>query len=310
MKARVGFVLAIALINASWAYGQAVKRWAVLPAHGPSATANAAIAFVESFTTDALSAKLIGLPGVQLIDRASLDKVLKEQNIQNNDRSSAEAAVRIGKLLGAGQIVLLQVSDASYTTHPETEGNTTRVIGTVVLAASARLVDVETGVIQAQPTSNFQDQTTVSETTKSNGFNFGNIHTPPKQKTTGGDPNVIQKNEWGKAVDAVVAELAAKLAAAAPAAALQKVDSAMVAGIANGSVYINRGSGAGIKAGDKFEVTRQVSLGLTDPETGKPMVQSQRICVLTVERADESNSSGKCDGGLPQPKDVATPMKH
>ncbi|MGC2660528.1 MAG: CsgG/HfaB family protein [Bryobacteraceae bacterium] len=286
---------------------QSQHRWVVVPAYGPLARANAGLAFGEELLTDALTASLTTLSGITLIDRASVDKVLKEQNFQASDRSSPETAVKIGKLLGAGEIVLLELTNASYTLHPEQSGNTTSTKGTVELAASARLIDIETGVILLQPTSSFEDSVLVSETSRFIGVPF---RRPPGQKTTGGDPKVIEDNEWKKADEAVVKELTAKLSAAASGGPVPKLETAMVAGIANGSVYINRGSSAGIKAGDKFQVVREVGVGLTDPQTGKPIVERRRVCILTVVDLSESSSSGTCQGGIPQPKDVAQPLNH
>ena len=298
---------ALNLIAISLASGQ--QRWAVMAARGPAANSNQGIALAESRVTDDLTAQLTRLPGVALIDRASVDKVLKEQNFQNSDRSSPDTAVRIGKLLGVGQMVLLQVYDFSYTTHPVQEGNTTRTMGTIVLRANARMIDVETGVIRAQPSAAFQDSVLVSETTKSQGFQIGTYRRPPSQKTSGGDPKVIADNEWAKADDAVVKDLASKLSTAVPAGSAPKPSSALVAGIANGAVYINRGSAAGIKEGDRFQITREASVGLNDPETGKPIVQKQRVCVLTIVTTAESNASGTCQGGIPQAKDMAEPLR-
>ncbi len=254
------------------------------------------IALVESQLTDNLTAKLAGRAGITLVDRASIDQIIKEQNFQNSDRSSPDTAARIGKLLGVGQIVLVQVVDGSYTQHNDTAGNTTQTIGTVVLRADARLIDVETAVILAEPTASFQDSVQVSEVSRSQGFQIGAYRVPPKTTAKGGDPTVIQHDEWVKAEDSVVGELAGKLTGALANAPLPTAAPALVAGIANGSVYINEGSTAGVKAGDRFQVTREVSVGLTDPATGKPIVQKQQICVLTIVNVDETNSSGSCDG--------------
>lgn len=304
------FAVLLLLNLMAGSFAAAQQRWAIISAHGPAANSNPGIAAVETRLTDELTAQLTGLPGVALVDRASVDRILKEQNFQNSDRSSADTAVRIGKLLGVGQMVLVQVVGASYTTHPEQSGNTTRVIGTVVLRANARMIDVETAVIRAQPSSAFEDSVLVSETTKTQGVQFGAIRGPPKQTTNGGDPKVIQDNEWAKASDAVVKDLGAKLSQAAPVSSGPRPDSgALVAGIANGAVYINRGSAVGIKEGDRFQITREVSVGLTDPETGKPIVQKQRVCVLTIANAAESSASGSCQGGIPQTRDVAEPLK-
>lgn len=310
MKSKFVFLLALGLTASSLLPGQTAQRWAVVSARGPLARGNQGIANLEDRVTDELTSKLTGLPGVALVDRASIDKVLKEQNFQNSDRSSADTAVRIGKLMGVGQIVLLQVTDFSYTTHNDQSGNTTKTIGTIILGANARVIDVETGVIRAQPQSSFQDSVTVSETTKTTGFNLGTIHTPPKQKTTGGDPKVIAENEVSKSIAAVVTDISGKLTGVvSTVSASAKPDTALVAGIANGAVVINRGSSSGIKAGDKLQIVRKVSLGLNDPETGKPMMQKQRVCVLTIVTADEGMATGNCQGGVPQTNDVAEPVK-
>jgi len=309
MQTRKVFPVALILMSSLWVLGQPARRLAIVDANGAAARSNGGIALVESRVTDALTAKLAGRPGLALIDRASIDKILKEQNFQNSDRSSADTAVKIGKLLGAGQIVLVQVVDASYTQHQEGTTNTIQTIGSVVLRANARMIDVESGVILGEPTAAYQDSVQVSKTTKSQGFQFGAMRVPPKTTTEGGDPKVIQDNEWDKAVQSVTNELASKMTSSIENAPGPAAAPALVAGIANGAVYINEGSNAGIKAGDRFQVTREVSVGLTDPTTGQPIVQKQRICVLTITNVDDSNSSGNCDGGLPQSRDVAAPMR-
>jgi hypothetical protein len=308
MRSNSVLLLTLTLLVSSLALAQPARRLAVVEANGQLARSNAAFAFAESQVTDQLTAKLTGKPGITVIDRASIDKIIKEQNFQNSDRSSADTAVRIGKLLGAGQIVMVNVYDGGFTTHQEESGSTTKTIGTQTLRANVRLIDVESAVILAQPSSEFQDTVQVSSVSKSQGYQFGALRVPPKQTSSGGDPKVIQSNEWAKASDAVTSDLAAKLLAAMGSAPGPKAASALVAGIANGSVYINQGSNAGIKVSDKFQVVREVSVGLNDPSTGKPIVQKQTVCVLTIVNVSETSASGTCSGGLPQSKDVAVPM--
>ncbi len=309
MKLQVISWMVLTGIASSVLSAQPPRRWVVVPAHGPMARTNAAYALIEERLTDDLTAGLTTLQGIALIDRASVDKVLKEQNFQNGDRSAPETAVKIGKLLGAGQIVLLQVTNASYTTHPEQSGNTTRTMGTMALSASARLIDIETGVILAQPASSFEDSVLVSEKSSSQAIQYGPFRRPASQKTTGGDPKVIQDNEWKKADDAVVEELTTKLSGSLKAAPALKTETPMVAGISNGLIYLNRGSSTGIQTGDKFRIVREVSVGLNDPETGKPLMENRQVCVFTVVNANEKVSSGTCQGGIPQEKDVAQPLK-
>ena len=309
MRFRMMIVAAAALLGSQLVSAQPARRIAIVEANGPAARSNGGIAMVESRLTDAVTAKLAGKPGLTLVDRASIDRILKEQNFQNSDRSSADTAVRIGKLLGVNQMLLVQVVNASYTQHQQGSGNTVQTIGTVELKANARMVDVETAVILAEPTGSYQDSVQVSETSKSAGFQFGTMRVPPKTKTTGGDPKVIQDNEWDKAIDSVTADLAGKMTTSIASAPVAAMAPPVVAGIANGAVYINEGANAGIKTGDRFQVTRQVSIGLNDPTTGQPMVQKTKICLLTVTTVNDSNASGSCDGGVPQSKDLAEPLK-
>jgi hypothetical protein len=306
MRSNSVVLLTLTLLVSSLALAQ--RRLAVVEANGQMARSNPAFALAESQVTDQLTAKLTGKPGITVIDRASIDRIIKEQNFQNSDRSSADTAVRIGKLLGAGQIVMVNVYDGGFTTHQEESGNTSKTIGTQTLRANVRLIDVESAVILAQPSSEFQDSVQVSSVSKSQGYQFGALRVPAKQTSTGGDPKVIQSNEWAKASDAVTTELATKLLSAMGSAPGPKAASALVAGIANGSVYINQGSNVGIKASDKFQVVREVSVGLNDPSTGKPIVQKQTVCVLTIVNVSETSASGTCQGGLPQSKDVAVSM--
>ena len=287
---------------------QPARRIAILPA-------NDKYAELENHVADSLTGKLAGTSGVTIIDRASTERILKEQNFQNSDRSSLDTAARIGRLVGAGQIVLIRVSSGSYTGHQETSGNTIKSIGTVVLQADARVIDVETAVILGQPASSFQDSAEISETVVkkgSNGIHFGAIQTrptPPSRQTTGSDPKVVENNEWTKAIDAVTTDLAPQLVKVLGGAPGPKAELPLVAGIANGSVFINEGTTSGFKPGDRFQVIRKVDTGLKDPRTQQPITQRKAICILVVNNVDETNSSGTCQGSLPLSGDVAEPLK-
>lgn len=309
MRLRFITLFSVVLVASSLALAQPPRRLAVVEANGQLARTIPAFAFGEMQVTDQLTAKLTSQPGFTVIDRARIDQIIKEQNFQASDRSSPDAAVRIGKLLGAGQIVVVNVYAGGYTTHPEVSGNTTKTYGTQTLRVNARLIDVETAAIMAQPESDFQETVLVSEVSKTPRMQFGTVVVPEKNKSTGGDPLVIQGNEWNKAADAVTTDLATKLVAAMSSAPGPKLASAVVAGIANGSVYIGQGSKAGIKTGDRFQIVREVATGLINPTTGKPIVHKQQVCILTIASVDEDDASGACPGGLPQKDDVAEPVQ-
>jgi len=283
---------------------QAATRLAIVPA-------NSRFSEAENRIVDSLTGKLAGKEGVTIIDRASIERILREQNFQNSDRSSLDTATRIGKLVGARQIVIIQVINGVYSVHTENAKNDVKTIGTVVLQASARVIEVETAVILGQPTSPvFQDSALVSETKTKGPKAYPYYTRPGSQETTGTDPQVVLAQEWQKAVDAVTADLSPKVVTVLASAPAAKAELPLVAGIANGNVFINEGTTSGIKPDDHFQVVRKADTGLKDPKTGQPILQRQKICILVVTNTDENNSSGTCQGGLPQSGDVAEPMRH
>jgi hypothetical protein len=321
IKSTALLTLALAVSTAS---AQTARRWAIVEANAPATRSNPLNVLMETRVTSRMNADLTGRPGLTLVSREQVEStaVKNEAIFQNGDRASTDTAVQMGKLLGASQIVFVSVYDAVWSTHADVSGSTTVTTGTVVLRATARIVDVQTGVLVAQPSSEFQDSAQLSKTSTSQGFQYGMIRVPAAKKSTGGDPNVIQDNELAKAVDTVASELAGKLAGpssnapsaraatAAPAAPALPMNSPLVAGIANGNVYINQGSNSGVKPGDQLQIVRDVSLGFPDPTTGQPMTEKQNICVLTIVKTTESNASGTCNGGSPQGKDIAMPLRH
>jgi hypothetical protein len=311
MASKFVFLLTLASGAHFLTAADSAQRWAVVAAHA-STTANAK---VEDRLTDELTAQLTGQPGVLLIDRASIDKVLKEQNFQQSDRSSADTAARIGKLLGVDHMVIVQVYDFTYSANTEQSSGATRTTGTIVLRANAKMVETETAVIRTQPSSSFQESVPISES-KQGGqpIRLGGFTIPGGGATKkGGDPKVIEDNERVKATTAVAKDLAGKLSyvnAAAPSAPVApRSVNAVVAGIANGAVYINQGSATGVKAGDRFQIVREVPLGFDNPTTKKPMTEKKVVCILTIAAASEDSASGGCDGGIPQREDIAASIR-
>jgi hypothetical protein len=289
------------LFNCFAIHAQTPRRIAFLPA-------NSKFADLENRLSDGLIGKFAGRPNVAVIDRQSIEKIIKEQNFQNSDRSSPDTAARIGKIAGVAQIIMVQVDAASYTTQNQKNDSTITAIGTVILQAHARMLDIETAAILGQPSSSFEDHATIATVTQHAPVVFGPIRKPASQTVQGDDPKVVETNEVTKAIDSVSADLAAKLSGTLSSAPGPKAAPALVAGIANGSVYIDEGSTAGVKVGDRFRIIRNVNIGLNDPKTGQPMTKKTEVCELTITSVDEGNSSGNCKGGIPQSKDVAEPV--
>jgi hypothetical protein len=110
------------------------------------------------------------------------------------------------------------------------------------------------------------------------------------------------------AIDAVSAELAAKLSDAVGVGAAMSLaaQTAKVAGVAGGLVYIAAGSATGVKPGQRFQVVHMADTGLVNPDTNQHIMTKQNVCIFVVVNVvDDSNSSGSCDGGLPKSGDIA-----
>ena len=219
---------------------QSSRRLAVISANGPLARANQIFALGENRVTDSLRGKLTNQPGITIIAQKDVDTLLTTQNFQNGDRSSPDAAAKIGKLLGAQQIVLVDLISASQSSHQENTATSTKTIATVDAEAGARLVDVESGVMLSQFTSTYKDNVVAGE-----------IKRWPVLKTTGGDLQGTFTEMWTKATDTLTTDLATKIEGTAQSAPV-KSEAPVVAGVVNGSTFIDLGTKSGIKAGDRF----------------------------------------------------------
>lgn len=74
---------------------------AVLPFENGALKNNAEYAPLSKGMAEMLITALAGNPGVRVVERASLQKLIDEQNLGSSDRVDKETAVRLGKLVGA-----------------------------------------------------------------------------------------------------------------------------------------------------------------------------------------------------------------
>ncbi len=199
---RLGQAMALLLLS-NCLMAHTARRIAFLPA-------NSKFADLENRVSDGLVERFAGRPGLAVVDRQSIEKIIKEQNFQNSDRSSPDTAARIGKIAGVGQIVMVQVDTASYTAQNQKDGSTTTAVGTVILQAHARMIDVESAAILAQPSSSFEDHATIATVTEHKAVTFGAYHKNASQTVQGNDPKVVETNEITKAIDSVSTDLATR----------------------------------------------------------------------------------------------------
>jgi hypothetical protein len=116
------------------------------------------------------------------------------------------------------------------------------------------------------------------------------------------DPDLIKLRDT--AITEAAQDLSTKLTGSLGAAPV-RVSVPKVVGIDSGKVMLNRGTTAGVKVGDIFQITRMADSGFKDPDTGQPIIRKKIICALTLTDVEDSISLGTCVGDLPVAGDLA-----
>jgi hypothetical protein len=298
--------IAFFLISISSVYPQPGRRTAVLPV-------GSSYIEPEQRLVTSLIGKLVEDSGVQVIDREKTQAILAEQNNQWNGRFSPESAVQIGRLLGVPMIVFTRIDSYSSTMRTTNKGSKHVTSGSVLLKASAQIINVESGAIISAPMAEFDREQVLSEATDRRGpVVIGPVQIPRDGNSTGADPQVGLKRLNEEAIAAVVQQLEPKIANAllrAPAQTIGQRIAPKVAGIQNGMTFINAGATAGLRKGNVFRIVRIVDSGMQDPDTYQPIMRNKQVCLLTVSEVDDSLSSGKCEGDIPQVGDQVLPAE-
>lgn len=254
---------------------------------------------------DMIVERLVNGATYTVIERKAIDKILAEQNFSNSDRADAMAAARIGRLLGVDAIILGSITQfgrddksqgvgggaLSNVTGRFGLGGVKRTSAKAVVALTARMVNTDTGEIIA--TAKGLGESTRKGTTLT-GAGGGDI-------AGGGNVDMRSKNFAntiiGEAVTQAVAQLSTNLeqnSARLPAKQLN-ID-ALVADVSGNTVIINQGSRAGLKVGDKLQVSRKVR-DVRDPATGKVLRSIEdKLGELTLTEVDEASAVGTYSG--------------
>ena len=244
-----------------------------------------------------------------VIERKALDAVLKEQNFSNSDRADANTAAKLGRILGVDAIVI-----GSITQFGRDDKNTNvggggfgglagrygiggigRREAKAVVNITARLVNVETGEILASATGQGTSERSGTTLLGSGGsaVNAG-----------GGGIDMSSRNFGqtilGEAVGKAVTQVATQLEGQASAMPTHVVHlEGLVADASGDSLILNIGSKAGVKVGDRLQVTRPVR-AIRDPATGKVIRQIEdKLGEVTITEVDAGSSVGKYSGNGP-----------
>ncbi len=258
--------------------------------------------------SDALISKLTQTGAFEVVDREYLNTLLKEKNMKFDSNFNAAGAAKSG-LLGVVDIVIVgQIDSFDANVASAQTGNyiskKTKVTGTTGLKVTARLISVERGSILSAPSSGAEKSSTLAESSTSLIVqNVGNSSSTV-------DTKAALEKLVDETVDSVTSDLSSKISVSAAAYLPAPAVAAMpkFVGVEDGLVVVNKGTGAGIKIGDKFAVVRPTDTGMKDPDTGVAIIRKKRVCSLTISVVEDSISSGSCDGGVPEKGDEIAPV--
>lgn len=237
----------LCVFSASMVFGQGKLRVAVVAFENNSTWSywgdNLGRAAADVFIT-----ALMGTGKFSMIERDKVDIVMAEQDFGATGRITPQSAAQIGKMLGVdllltGSITQFSISRTGGGIRGVSVGITT---GKIVM--QCRLVNTTTGeIIVAAEEEN--KKTLVGARYRSVNF---------RQSFDSGMANDIMH----PAVEKMVVKIVNQTAGMSSSAHSGRVIKAQ-----GGQVWVNLGSGSGIRVGDEFEVIR-MGEELIDPETG------------------------------------------
>jgi curli biogenesis system outer membrane secretion channel CsgG len=240
-----------------------------------------------------------------VVERAALDKIIKEQNFSNSDRADPNTAVKLGKLAGVDAIVIGSVTQFSGETETKGSGPV-NVHGftipgqktqtfTVNVGVTARMIDTSTGTIFASASGTGTAKTTKKSTTGSSFF--------PAQTDTGS--NTFSSSSVGEATNQAIADLVRQIEAAPlpvaaapppPPPVARTTYKGIVADVSGATLILTVGTKDGVHVNDMVEISRP-SRVVKDPTTGKVLkVITDKLGEAKITEADETSATATYSG--------------
>jgi curli biogenesis system outer membrane secretion channel CsgG len=261
-----------------------------------------------------LEQKLVQDGKYRVIDRNTMDKILKEQNFSNSDRVDASTAAKIGQILGVNCIIVGSITQfgrddkhigggaAGYGLGKIGLGGLHKNDSKAVVNVTAKMVDVNTAEILAVVTG--------SGESKRSGFGVGG----GGGGWSGGGGGAVDMGSsnfantiLGEAVNAAVANMGQQLDDKASILPTVKVEvSGLVADVTGNTLILNVGSKAGVKVGDQLSISRKVK-DVKDPTTGAVIKTiTSQLGTATVTEVDEGSATATFNGNAtPKVGDIA-----
>jgi len=311
---RTTVLASIALVMAALAGGQQKKRVAVLDFDYATVHSGVAAIFgtnvdVGKGISDMLVDSLVRSGVYSVIERQALDRVLAEQNFSNSNRADPATAARIARILGVDAIIIGSITqfgrdDQSTSVGGQAIGGITRRFGLggvqrreskAVVAVNARLIDTSTAEIRAVASGKGESQRSGTSLLGAGGSSGGAGGGAVDMRSSNFASTIL-----GEATTQAVTQLAGQIdqnAARLPTVAVTV--QGLVADVAGGTLILNVGSKAGVKVGDRLQVTRKIR-EIKDPATGKLLrTVEDKLGEVAVTEVDETSSVGTYTGASP-----------
>ena len=226
-----------------------------------------------------------------VMERAQLDRILNEQNFQQDSRSDASSAAKLGRLLGVDAIIIGSITQFQREDKNIQLGMRRETKATV--AIDARIVQIGTGEILA----------VAHGRGESKRAHFTSQEEDRARDLGGQDmwSSNLASTLLGEATRTAVDSLVATLAAAAPKiphTEIVAVIAALVADVSGSELVINVGTAAGVKVGAEYAVLRP-GREIKDPATGALLRRTTTsVGKIKITSADEGSATGTLTGDL------------
>jgi curli biogenesis system outer membrane secretion channel CsgG len=287
--------LAAGLLCPSATFGSAKRRIAILPfTYGAAIDHRVVTRDIARSIADMLTTKLVNDGTYTVIDRETLDSLLKEQNLSVSDRADPATACKIGKLLSVDVVCTGIIDEFGFENHEKHVGNIGAVggyipyvgglgfhggshhSGKVHVAVDAKIVDVNTGEVLAATHA-------AGDSSRSGTDILG----------TGSGHDDFASSIAGEATAKAVDDLGTQIIGSAGKIPDNQANvTGKVADVTGVQVIVNVGSNNGIAVGDNLTVDR-VCKTIKDPTSGAVLKEVKNtIAVIKVSEVDKGSSTG------------------
>jgi curli biogenesis system outer membrane secretion channel CsgG len=254
---------------------------------------------------DMLVTNLVRNGTYSVIERKQLDRVLQEQNFQQSGRADPSSAVQLARILGVDAIIIGSITQFGRDDKKLGVGGIGAHIGGIglggfgkksakaVVQIDARIVSTTTAEILGVSTGHGESKR--SSVSMVGGLAIGG--TGAVGALDMGSTN-FANTIIGEATRSAVDSLTTELVSSATRITENVVQiQALVADVSGGEVTINVGTGAGVRVGGEYDVSRP-GREIRDPATGRVLRRvTTAVGKLKITQADEGSATGTLSGG-------------